>query len=162
MFSHCAFYYCSVRFFLVNLFTCIQRCITASPTGPYFFSFPLCRSGFYHPPLKSLQLFNWISWFTHHLPSICYWNHCLKIQWLSCCLLSSILSGLLLTIISSTLKPHVPLLTWICVFYIYQYLKLNLEVFKHFQYQALAGYATHALWLTFSRVIIVYVMSPIG
>lgn len=48
MFSHCVFYYCSVRFFSVNQFTCIQRCIPASCMSHYFFLFSFCRSGFYH------------------------------------------------------------------------------------------------------------------
>lgn len=62
MFSNCVFYYCSVRFFLVNQFACIQRCIPGSRMGHYFSSFSLCRSGFYLPPLCiTLQPCNWFS-----------------------------------------------------------------------------------------------------
>lgn len=116
MFSHCAFYYCSVRFFLVNLFTCIQRYITASQMGPYFFShFLFVGQAFTILFLNSLQLFNCFYWVTHHLSSICYQNPCLKIRWSPCYLLSKTLSGSLLTVISSTLKLQVSLLKCICV-----------------------------------------------
>lgn len=70
MSSHFAFYYCFVRFFLVNLFTCIQKMYYCFSYGSLFFPhFSLCWSGFYHPLLEFFTAFQLVFLIHSCLPS---------------------------------------------------------------------------------------------